>query len=146
MFHDRPIKKKISIIHERALRIACKDSCSNFEELLMKANTVSSHHKNLQLIATEIFQTQRNLNPSFMNQVFVEKDTPHSLRSGRNILAPKPTTTGYSIENARFLGKKLWHTMPSSLKDSQTLNSFKRDIKTTTSMATVDFANNLLKI
>ena len=97
MFHDRSVNK-INKIHERDLRIAYKDSCSNFEELLTKANTVSIHHKNLQLLATEIFKTQRNLNPRFMNQIFVEKDTPYTLRGGRNILAPKPNTTGYGLE------------------------------------------------
>ena len=62
MFHDTSIIKKINKIHERALRISCKNNCSNFEELLLKANTVSIHHKNLQLLATEIFKTQKNLN------------------------------------------------------------------------------------
>ena len=55
MFHDRSVNKKITKIHERALRITYKDSCSNFEELLLKANIVFIHHKNLQLLATEIF-------------------------------------------------------------------------------------------
>ena len=45
--------------------------------------------------------------PSFMNQIFEEKDTPYTIRSGRNILAPKPNTTGYGIENARFLVAKM---------------------------------------
>ena len=129
MFHERSVSKKINKNYARALRIAFKDGCSNFEELLTTANTLSLHHKNLQLLATEIFKTQRNLNPNLMNQVFLEKDTPYTLRRGRNILAPKPNTTGYGIENARFLGAKIWHTMPSSLKESKTLNSFKIDIK-----------------
>ena len=80
--HDRSVNKKINKIHERALRIACEGGCSHFEELLTKANTVSIHHKNLQLLATEIFKTQRNFNPSFMNQIFVEK-----IRSGRDIFS-----------------------------------------------------------
>ena len=129
LFHDRSDNMKIKKIHERALRIAYKDRSSNFEELLTKANTVSIHHKNLQLLATEIFKTQKNLNPSFINKIFEEKETPHTISSDRNILAPKPSTTGYGIENARFLGAKMWHTMPSFLKESQTLNSFKRGIK-----------------
>ena len=79
-----------------------------------------------------------------MNQIFVEKDTPYTLRGGRNILAPKPNTTGYGLENARFLGAKIWHTMPSSLKESQTLNSFKKALKTISLIATVDYANDLL--
>ena len=79
------------------------------------------HHKNLQLLASETFKTQKNLNSSFMNKIFEENE--------RNILAPKPSTTGYSIENACFLGAKIWRTIPSSLKESQILNSFKRGIK-----------------
>ena len=90
---------------------------------------MSIHQKNLQLLATESFRTEKNLNPSFIGKIFEEKDTPCTFRSGRNILAPKPSTTGYGIENARFLGAKIWRTLPSSLKESQTLSSFKRGIK-----------------
>ena len=118
MFHDRSVNKKINIVHKRALRIANKDSYSNFEELLMKANTVSIDCKDLQLLATESFKTQNNLNPSFMNKIFEEKDNPYTLRIGRNILTPKPSSIGYIIENARFLRAKKWRTMPSSIKES----------------------------
>ena len=45
MFQDRSVDNKMNKIHERALRIAYKDSCSTFEELLTKANTVTIHHK-----------------------------------------------------------------------------------------------------
>ena len=128
MFHDRLVYKKINKIHERALSIAYKDSFSNFEELLLKASKVSIHHINLHFLATEIFKTQKNPNPSFMNKMFDEKNTPYIYRSGRNILAPKPSTTGYGIENARFLGAKIWRAMPSSLNESQTLKSFKRGV------------------
>ena len=128
MFHDRSVNKKINKIHERALRISYKDSCSNFEELLLKTNTVSIHNKNLQLLAIENFKTQKNLNPSFMNKFFEEQDTSYTLCSGKNILAPNPSTTGYGIENARFLGGEIWRAMPSTLKESQPLNSFNRGI------------------
>ena len=77
IFQDRSDNKKINKFHERALGIAYKDSCSNFEELMTKANSVTIHHKNLQLLATEIFKTQRNLNPSFMNQIFGERYSIH---------------------------------------------------------------------
>ena len=67
---------------------------------------------------------------------------------GRTILAPKPKMTGYGIENALFLGAKIWHTVTSSLKESRILNGFKRDtkLKATTLSATVDCANDLFKI
>ena len=43
MFHDRKSNNKINKIHERALRIIHKNSTSNFEELLIKSNSVSVH-------------------------------------------------------------------------------------------------------
>ena len=101
----------------------------SFEDLLKKAESVSFHQINLKLLATEIFKTKSNLNPSFMKQIFVLKDVPYHLRSCRNILAPKPKTTGYGIESACFLGSRIWHAMPSSIKESQTLNNFKRKIQ-----------------
>ena len=59
----------------------------------------------------------------------MEKDMPYTLRSGRNISAPKPNTTRYVIENVRFLGSKILHALPSFIKESKTLPSFKRNIK-----------------
>ena len=57
MFHDRKMNNKSNKIHERALRIIHKDSTSNFEELLIKSNSVSVHQRNLQLLLTEIYKT-----------------------------------------------------------------------------------------
>ena len=129
MFHDRSAHKKINRIHERPLRIVYKDSCPSFKDLLKKAESVSIHMRNLKLLATDIFKTRRNLNPSFMKQIFVQKDVPYHLRSCRNIVAPKPKTTGYGIESACFLGSRIWHAMPSSIKESQTLSNLKRKVQ-----------------
>ena len=71
MFDERSVNKKINKIDERALRITYKDSCTSFEDLLKRAEAVSTHQRKLKLLATEIFKTQRNLNPSFMKQIFV---------------------------------------------------------------------------
>ena len=46
MFHSRELNNEINRIHERALRITCKDQSSIFQELLVKGNSVSIHHRN----------------------------------------------------------------------------------------------------
>ena len=43
VFHDRSVNRKINKIHERALRIAYKDSCTSFKDLFNKAESVSIH-------------------------------------------------------------------------------------------------------
>ena len=75
MFHDRSVNKKINKLYERALRIVYKESCSNFKELLTKASTVSIHHKTYGCLPLN-FKTQTILDPSFMNSIIEEKDTP----------------------------------------------------------------------
>ena len=54
MFHSKRLNNKINRIHERALRITCKDKCSTFQELLEKDNSLSIHHRNVQKPAIEI--------------------------------------------------------------------------------------------
>ena len=54
MFHSRTLYNKINCIHERALKITYNNRKSSSEELLRKNNIVSIHHRNFQLLATEI--------------------------------------------------------------------------------------------
>ena len=51
MFCSRQMNRKINYIHERALRLVYDDYTSSFNELLIKDNTVSIHHRNIQNVA-----------------------------------------------------------------------------------------------
>ena len=95
MFHNRKSYNKINKIHERALRIIHMDSTSNFENLLIKSNSVSIHQRNLQLLLIEIYKTVNNLNPSFMAEVFVTNVVPYNLRGSTNLVLPKARTNLY---------------------------------------------------
>ena len=137
MFHDRRINNKVNKIHERALRIAYKDShygshtkkVSCFESHLARNNSVSLHQRNLQLLLVEIFKTKENLNPSFMKDIFVQRTENYNLRSGNTLQLPKARTATYGIESVSFLGSRLWHALPERLKKSENLAVFKRKLR-----------------
>ena len=74
MFHSRKLNDKINAIHERTLRIAYCDKHSTFQQLLEKDNSVSIHHRNLQVLATEMFKVNMNLSPDLMNDIFLKKN------------------------------------------------------------------------
>ena len=61
MFHSKKLNNRINNIHEPALRIAYRDYESTFQHLLKKNKSVSIHQKNLQILATEIFNTKNGL-------------------------------------------------------------------------------------
>ena len=78
MFHSRRLSKNINSIHERTLKITY--NASTFQELLSKDNSVSIHHRNLQVLATEMFKTHRGLSPEILRETFVSKTSSYNLR------------------------------------------------------------------
>ena len=56
MFHSRRLNHKINSIHERPLRITYQENTSTFQELLNKDNSVSIHHRNVYVLAMEMFE------------------------------------------------------------------------------------------
>ena len=129
MFHDRRVNAKINHIHERALRIAYHDRTSSFEELLITDRSVSIHQRNLQLLVTEIYRTRMNLNPCFMKKIFAEREIHYNIRVTSNTYARRPRTTAFGLETLSFQGQNLWRDLPLHIKESGSVQHFKKEIK-----------------
>ena len=80
MFHSRRLNNKINSIHDRALRITYQDHIITFQELLNKDNFVSIHHKNLHVLATEMFEIHRSMSPDIPRETFAPKISSYNLR------------------------------------------------------------------
>ena len=66
---------------------------SDFDAMLLRDDAVPIRIRNLQFIMTEIYKTKSELNPSFMKEIFVEKQSPYGLRGCHNLLLPQARTT-----------------------------------------------------
>ena len=91
MFHSGELNNKINSIQGRALRIIYNDSKSTFEELLNKDNSVSIHHRNLQVSATKTFKIKNNMAPECLHEIFQNRALLHNLRTNSNFLVVKYT-------------------------------------------------------
>ena len=58
MCHSRRNNRKIDDLHERHLRLIYSEKQSSYEELLEKFGSVSIHHRNIQTLATKIYQVK----------------------------------------------------------------------------------------
>ena len=83
MFHDRVLNSKLNIIQERALRLVCKGSEIECENLIKR--TLTTHQQNLQLLIIEIYKTKHCLNPTFMREVFAERNNQYNLRNENHL-------------------------------------------------------------
>ena len=61
MFHSRSLNDKIKYLQNRELRITNDDKTSTFQQLLEWDNSISIHHRDLQVLATEMFEISNNL-------------------------------------------------------------------------------------
>ena len=129
MFHSRALNNKINSIHERALRITYNDSKSTFEELLSKDNSVSIHHRNLQVLATEMYKIKNDMAPELLNAIFQNRTLPYNLRTNLSFSVRQVHSVYHGTESLSFLGPKIWELVPEDIKQSESLEIFKNKIK-----------------
>ena len=119
MFHNRQVNARINNLHYPALRIIYADETSSFDELLSKDGTVTIHHRNLQLLVTEMYKVFKDISPVFMKDIFAmhgnafTENVSSNTRSRLNFYNPSnPKTVRYGLETLRNLGPKLWSMIP----------------------------------
>ena len=136
MFHSRRINIRINNLHFRALRIVCLDKESSFEEHLRKDSSVTIHHRNLQLLAIEMYKSSRGIRPVFMNDIFPKCENictdnvsanTHSHSNFYN--SSNPRSVNYGLNTLRSFGPKVWQMIPNHIKESLSLSVFKNKIK-----------------
>ena len=70
MCHSKTLNNKLNKLHERGLRLVYDDRQSTYEELLNIGISVTIHHRNLQVLATELYKVHHGLAPELMNNIF----------------------------------------------------------------------------
>ena len=130
MCHSRANNRKINMLHERCLRIIYNDKQSSFTELLNKDSSVSIHIRNIQRLAIEMFKFYNGLSPPLMNNIFkLREEDPYNLRHVSEFSRPMINSVYHGTESVSFLGPKIWDILPEKLKNRETLEVFKKEIK-----------------
>ena len=78
---------------------------------------------------TEMFKTTNNLNPSFMDEIFLKRSVTYNLRNANTFLLPMIHTVDYGTETIRYREQRICHSLPQEIKDSNSVQQFKNKIK-----------------
>ena len=124
---SRRLNSRINHIHERGLRIVYEDYMSSFAELLKINESVCIHHRNIQLVAVEMFKVKNGLSPEIMKDIFQLATNPSVEKT---FLIPKVNGEYMGKLSLRYFGPVVWETMlPNEFKSISDLEKFKEDIK-----------------
>ena len=104
-----------------------QDYTSSFEDLLIKDGSVCIHHRNIQLVAIEMFKVKYNLRPEIQKYIFEFNTDP---RVGKTFLIPNANNEYMGKLSLRWFGPVVWEIMlPESYKNITVLEEFKTSIK-----------------
>ena len=130
MFYSRYLSNKINQLHERCLRISYNDKRSNFEELLVKDNSLSIRHSNIHSLATEVCRVVNGICPEIMNDVFgIRNNTHYHLRYTPTFLAKPIHSVFNGSESASYLRPKICEQISNDVEMINSLVRFKKEIR-----------------
>ena len=105
------------------------DKIPNFEELIYKDNSVSIHH-NIQALVIEMYKVANDVSPDITNEVFKLINIPHYNLLHTSHFSTDPIQSVYNgTESAFYLGSKIWEQIPAEIKNKDSLDGFKKEIK-----------------
>ena len=99
------------------------DNTSDHQTLLEKSKKPSMEIKRLRNLATEIFKTINNLNPSFMKNIFTSKE--NAKVRPNNIAVKSHNSATYGDKSLMTLGPKIWNAFPENIKSETSYKKFK---------------------
>ena len=102
---------------------------SSFQKLLKKDNCATIHHRNTKILATEPYKFLKGLSPPLINEIFVERNNNYSLRGNNVLTRRRANSVRYGTETFSFLAPKIWEILQKDIKDSESLDIFKKKSK-----------------
>ena len=120
------MEDKMEQIQKRSLRVVLNDSESQYEALLLDSGKSTLVLCRLKSIATMMYKSFNNLNPKYVNDMYKAKDAHYNLRNVCTVEMYDFVTKTYGYKSLHYAGAKLWNSLPTHFKVSQTLEDFKK--------------------
>ena len=112
------------MLSERYLTIIYNDQQSSFTELLNKGNSGSIYIRNIQRLTIEMFRFYNELLPPLMSNMFkLKAENSYNVRL-------RITNVYHGTESISYLGPKIWDILSEKLKNIDSLEHFRKEIKT----------------
>ena len=83
--------------------------------------------RRLRSIAMEVFRTLNNLNPSYLQNLFIKNN--NSSRRKNDLEIPTRNTVTFGDKSIRTLGPHIWNSLPEDIKAETSFKVFKKSLE-----------------
>ena len=123
------LSQKLQKLQNRAARVITKSTYDTSAKPLLNSlnwDDLATRRKKQLLIS--VFKSIYGLFPSYLQDMFVFRDSSNNLRNLENkLLLPKPRTN-YLKSSISYSGAALWNSLPVEVRSAESLQIFKRKI------------------
>ena len=128
MFTFKGLNKKINRIHEKSLRLVLNDHQSTLDEMLDTLNEKTIHQQCIDRLLTEVYKFLNGYSPDIMNDVFHLRQNTYNLQNFHAFATDVPRNN-CMLNSVVYRANQLWETLPFDLKNSCSLELFKKGLK-----------------
>ena len=128
MFTSKGLNKKINRIYEKSLRLVLNDHQSTLDEMLDTLNEKTIHQQCIDRLLTEVYKFLNGYSPDIMNDVFHLRQNTYNLRNFHAFATDVPRNN-CMLNSVVYRANQLWETLPFDLKNSCSLELFKKGLK-----------------
>ena len=89
LFCGKTNLNKLEKLQERALATVFCDNSLTYEDMLEKSGQLRIRLNLIRLVAIDMFKCMNDLNPLYINEMFIGKDSGYNLRDQSRLLQPK---------------------------------------------------------
>ena len=117
MFCGKTNLNKLEKLQERALAVVYGDNSLDYDDMLQRSCQLRIRINLIRLVAIEMFKCTKGINPAYMNDMFIDKESKYNLRDQSRLLQPKFNTKRYGYRSFMYFGSKIWNSLPNNIKN-----------------------------
>ena len=80
------------------------------------------HHRNLQVLATELYKVHHGLAPELMSDIFKKRNVTYNFSKNSTYETRNIKSVYFDSETISFILPKRWELLSSNIKNSENLN------------------------
>jgi len=128
MFTGRVSFNKVERTNKRALRFVTNDEISLYEDICSQEKLFTVYRQCVKTVAVMMYKVKNGTAPAYIRELFNSQESPYNMRDSDKFILPTFKTVRYGKKSFRYFGARLWGNIPIIIKESRSLNTFKREI------------------
>ena len=128
---NKKLTKKLQTAQNKCIRFCL--SLGNRQHIgveeFKQINWLPTKERVEQYMSSKVYNFWAERSPSYMNEIFKKANVFHNTRRSISMLALPACITNTGKNTLSYLGPKIWNNMPSTIKLSPSVDSFKHRVK-----------------